>query len=176
MIYSALIKSFLVAKAIWIKIAVAVILAISVLAYVYSAGKDSERAEWLGKEAKFLTQQNAIKEAAKKRIEENQAKYDQILMGVINEHNKNIEERDSRIADLNSRGMRISAKNCAGSNRVRAKAKDSGQPDSAAAGGEIRLSSETARSLAEVAIDANEVVAKYNDLVKICSPLVEVVE
>ena len=176
MIYSALIKSFLTAKAIWIKIAIAVILAISILAYVYSAGKASERAEWLGKEAKFLSQQNAIKEAAKKRIEENQAKYDQILMEVINEHNKSIEERDSRIADLNSRGMRISSKNCAGSNRVRAKAKDSSQHDNPIAGGEIRLSDETTRGLAEVAIDANEVVAKYNDLVKICLPLVEVIE
>ena len=176
MIYSALIKSFLTAKAIWIKIAIAVILAISILAYVYGAGKDSERAEWLSKEAKFISQQNAIKEAAEKRIEEQQAKYDQILMGVINEHNKSIEERDGRIADLNSRGMRISAKNCTGSNRLPTKAKDSSQPDSAAGGGEIRLSDETTRGLAEVAIDANEVVGKYNALVKICSPLVEVVE
>ncbi|MBK7366272.1 MAG: hypothetical protein IPI97_15245 [Nitrosomonas sp.] len=174
--YLTVIKTFLTAKSAWIKYAAIAILTVMVLAYVYGAGKDSERSEWLGKEAKFLAQQNAIKEAAKKRIEENQAKYDQILMGVINEHNKSIEERDGRIADLNSRGMRISSKNCTGGNRLPTKAKDSGQPDSAAGGGEIRLSDETARGLAEVAIDANEVVEKYNALVKICSPLVEVVE
>ena len=174
--YLTVIKTFLTAKSAWIKYAAIAILTVMVLAYVYGAGKDSERAEWLSKEAKFISQQNAIKEAAEKRIEEQQAKYDQILMGVINEHNKSIEERDGRIADLNSRGMRISSKNCSGGNRLPAKAKDSSQPDSAAAGGEIRLSDETTRSLAEVAIDANEVVGKYNALVKICSPLVEVVE
>ena len=174
--YLTVIKTFLTAKSAWIKYAAIAILTVMVLAYVYGAGKDSERAEWLSKEAKFISQQNAIKEAAEKRIEEQQAKYDQILMGVINEHNKSIEERDGRIADLNSRGMRISSKNCSGGNRLPAKAKDSGQPDSAVDRGEIRLSDETTRSLAEVAIDANEVVGKYNALVKICSPLVEVVE
>jgi hypothetical protein len=176
MIYSALIKSFLVAKAVWIKIAIAVILAISILAYVYGAGKASERAEWLGKEAKFISQQNAIKEENSKRIEEQQAKYDQILLGVINDRNGQIEERDNRINQLVNNGLRINSKNCAGGNGVPTKTKDTGQPDSAAAGGEIRLPDETTRGLAEVAIDANEVVAKYNDLAKICSPLVEVVE
>ena len=178
MIYSALIKSFLTAKAIWIKIAIAVILAISILAYVYSAGKDSERAEWLGKEAKFLTQQNAIKEENSKRIREIREENDKILLGVINERSEWLQSKNDLIDKLvnDNDGMRISAKNCTGSNRLPTKAKDSSQPDSAAGGGEIRLSDETTRSLAEVAIDANEVVGKYNALVKICSPLVEVVE
>ena len=174
--YLSLIKGFLTAKSLWIKIALAVILSIAVLAYVYSAGKDSERSEWLGKEREFLAQQNAIKDAAKKRIEENQAKYDEILMGVINERNKSIEERDNRIAELNNRGLYISSKNCTGSNGVPTKTKDTGQPDSATGSGEIRLSNETTRSLAQVTEDAIDLVDRYNNLREICLPLVEVVE
>ena len=68
--YLSLIKGFLTAKSLWIKIALAVILSIAVLAYVYSAGKDSERSEWLDKEQEFLAQQSAIKEENSKRIKE----------------------------------------------------------------------------------------------------------
>jgi hypothetical protein len=174
--YLTVIKTFLTAKSSWIKYAAIAILTVMVLAYAYGAGKDSERAEWLGKEREFISRQNAIKDAAKKRIEENQAKYDEILMGVINEHNKSIEERDNRIADLNSRGLHISSKNCSGGNRLPTKTKNASQLDSAAAGGEIRLSESTTRGLAEVAADANEVVKKYNRLARACSPLVEVIE
>lgn len=174
--YLTIIKTFLTAKSAWIKYAAIAILTVMVLAYVYSAGKDSERAEWLGKEREFLTQQNAIKEAAKKRIEENQAKYDEILMGVINERNKSIEERDNRIAELNNRGLYISSKNCTSSNRVPTKTKDTIQSDSPAGSTEIRLSDETTRSLAQVTEDAMDLVDRYNNLRELCLPLVEVVE
>ena len=53
-----LIKTFLTAKALWIKIVVVVIMAIYVMAYVYNAGKQSERSEWLDKEQEFLAQQS----------------------------------------------------------------------------------------------------------------------
>jgi len=176
--YLTVIKTFLTAKSAWIKYAAIAILTVMVLAYVYGAGKASERAEWLGKEAKFLTQQNAIKEENSKRIREIREENDKILLGVINERSEWLQSKNDLIDKLvnDNNGMRISAKNCSGSNRLPTKAKDSGKPDSAAAGGEIRLSDETTRGLAEVAIDANEVVAKYNDLAKICSPLVEVIE
>jgi len=75
-----LIKTFLTAKSAWIKYAAIAILTVMVLAYVYNAGKQSERSEWLGKEREFLTRQNAIKEENDKRIRENQEKYDQILL------------------------------------------------------------------------------------------------
>lgn len=174
--YLSLIKGFLTAKSLWIKIALAVILSIAVLAYVYSAGKDSERAEWLGKEREFLAKQSAIKEENDKRIRENQEKYDQILLGVINDRNEQVAERDNRINQLVANGLRISSKNCTGSNRVSAKAKDSIEHDSPAGSAEIRLSDETTRSIAQVTEDAMDLVDRYNNLREICLPLVEVVE
>ena len=174
--YLSLIKGFLTAKSLWIKIALAVILSIAVLAYVYSAGKDSERAEWLGKEREFLAKQSAIKEENDKRIRENQEKYDQILLGVINDRNDQIEERDNRINQLINNGLRINSKNCTGSNGVSAKAKDTSQPDSTIGSGEIQLSESTTRGLAQVTEDAMDLVDRYNNLREICLPLVEVVE
>lgn len=174
--YLTVIKTFLTAKSAWIKYAAIVIFTVMVLAYVYSAGKDSERAEWLDKEQEFLARQNAIKEENSRRIEEQQAKYDQILLGVINDRNDQIEERDNRINQLVTNGLRISSKNCTGSNGVSTKAKDTGKHDSAVVGGEIRLSDETTRGLAQVTEDAMDLVDRYNNLRELCLPLVEVVE
>jgi len=174
--YLAVIKTFLAAKSAWIKYAAIAILTVMVLAYVYSAGKDSERAEWLGKEKEFISRQNAIKEENSKRIEDQQAKYDQILLGVINDRNEQIEERDNRINQLINNGLRISSKNFTGSNGVPTKTKDSSQPDIPAGSTEIRLSDETTRSLAQVTEDAMDLVDRYNNLRELCLPLVEVVE
>ena len=174
--YLTLIKSFLTAKAVWIKIAVAIILAVSVLAYVYNAGKHSERSEWLDMEQKFLAKQSAIKEENDKRIRESQEKYDQILLGVINDRNEQVAERDNRINQLVANGLRISSKNCTGSNGVSTKAKDTVQPDSAIGSGEIQPSESTTRGLAQVTEDAMDLVDRYNNLREICLPLVEVVE
>lgn len=174
--YLTVIKTFLTAKSAWIKYAAIAILTIMVLAYVYSVGKDSERAEWLDREVKFISQQNAIKEENSKRIEEQQAKYDQILLGVINDRNNQIEERDNRINQLVSNGLRINSKNCTGSNGVSTKAKDSSGHDSPTGSTEIRLSDETTRSLAQVTEDAMDLVDRYNNLRELCLPLVEVVE
>ena len=174
--YLSLIKGFLTAKSLWIKIALAVILSIAVLAYVYSAGKDSERAEWLGKEREFLAKQSAIKEENDKRIRENQEKYDQILLGVINDRNEQVAERDNRINQLVANGLRINSKNCTGSNGVPTKTKDTGQPDSPSGSAEIRLSDETTRSLAQVTEDAMDIVDRYNNLRELCLTLVEVVK
>lgn len=174
--YLTLIKSFLTAKAVWIKIAIAIILAVSVFAYVYSAGKDSERAEWLDKEREFISRQNEIKEENSKRIKERQAEYDKILLGVINDRNNQIEERDNRINQLVANGLRISSKNCTGSNGVSAKAKDTSQPDSTIGSGEIQLSESTTRGLAQVTEDAMDLVDRYNNLRELCLPLVEVIE
>lgn len=174
--YLTLIKTFLTAKAAWIKYAVIAILTIMVLAYVYNAGKDSERAEWLDKEQKFLAQQNAIKQENDKRIDEQQAKYDQILLGVINDHNEQIKNRDDRINQLVTNGLRINSKSCANSNRLSLKTKDTVQHDSPVGSSEIRLPDSTTRGLAEVTDDAMDLVNKYNNLRELCLPLVEVVE
>lgn len=174
--YLTLIKSFLTAKAVWIKIAIAIILAVSVFAYVYSAGKDSERAEWLDKEREFISRQNEIKEENSKRIKERQAEYDKILLGVINDRNEQVAERDNRINQLVANGLRISSKNCTGSNGVSAKAKDTSQPDSTIGSGEIQLSESTTRGLAQVTKDAMDLVDRYNNLRELCLPLVEVIE
>lgn len=174
--YLTLIKTFLTAKSAWIKYVAIAILTVMVLAYVYNAGKQSERSEWLDMEQKFLAKQNAIKEENDKRIKENQEKYDQILLGVINDRNEQISERDNRINQLVANGLRISSKNCTGSNGVSAKAKDTSQPDSTIGSTEIRLSDETTRSLAQVTEDAMDLVDRYNNLREICLPLVEVVE
>lgn len=174
--YLTVIKTFLTAKAAWIKYAAIVIFTVMVLAYVYGAGKDSERAEWLDMEQKFLAKQSAIKEENDKRIRENQEKYDQILLGVINDRNEQVAERDNRINQLINNGLRISSKNCTGSNGVPPKTKDSSEHDSPAGSAEIRLSDETTRSLAQVTEDAMDLVDRYNNLREICLPLVEVVE
>lgn len=174
--YLTVIKTFLTAKSAWIKYAAIAILTVMVLAYVYNAGKQSERSEWLDLEQKFLAKQNAIKEENDKRIKENQEKYDQILLGVINDRNEQISERDNRINQLVANGLRISSKNCTGSNGVSAKAKDTSQPDSTIGSGEIQLSESTTRGLAQVTEDAMDLVDRYNNLRELCLPLVEVVE
>lgn len=174
--YLTVIKTFLIAKSAWIKYAAIAILTVMVLAYVYSAGKRSERSEWLDMEQKFLAKQSAIKEENDKRIRESQEKYDQILLGVINDRNEQVAERDNRINQLVANGLRISSKNCTGSNGVSTKAKDTVQPDSAIGSGEIQLSESTTRGLAQVTEDAMDLVDRYNNLREICLPLVEVVE
>lgn len=174
--YLTVIKTFLTAKSAWIKYAAVATLTVMVLAYVYNAGKRSERSEWLDMEQKFLAKQSAIKEENDKRIKENQEKYDQILLGVINDRNEQVAERDNRINQLVANGLRINSKNCSGGDRVPAKAKDTGQPDSSAGSGEVQLSESTARGLAQVTEDAMDLVDRYNNLREICLPLVEVVE
>lgn len=178
MIYSALIKSFLTAKSAWIKYAAIAILTVMVLAYVYSAGKDSERAEWLVKEKEFLARQNAIKEENSKRIREIREENDKLLLEVVNDRSEWLQIKNDLISRLinDNNGLRISSKNCTSSNRVPAKAKDTSRADISAGSGEVRLSDETARGLAEVAVDAMDLVDRYNNLRKICLPLVEVVE
>ena len=145
-----------------------------VLAYVYGAGKDSERAEWLNKEAKFLTQQNAIKEAAEKRVEEQQAKYNEILMGVINEHNKEKTELDNRIAVLSNQRMFINTKKCTGSGGLSTKTESPGQPDSSS--DRTELSGEDAENIRDDYATAQQLVNQYNDLRALCLPLVEVMQ
>lgn len=172
--YLSLIKGFLTAKSLWIKIALAVILSIAVLAYVYSAGKDSERAEWLGKEREFLTRQNAIKEDAKKRIEENQAKYDKILMGAFNNYEQERKNLNNRIDELSNQRMYITAAKSTSCNRVPSKAKDSSGVDSAP--NRVELSDEDGKNIRNDYGTAQELVEQYKALRNICLPLVEVVE
>ena len=176
MIYSALIKSFLTAKYAWIKYAAIAILTVMVLAYVYSAGKDSERSKWLDKEREFLVQQSAIKEENSKRIKEYQDKYDQILMEAFNNYEQERKNLNNRISELSNQRMYITAAKDSGCNRLPAKTKDSSEHDSTAGSAEIRLSDETTRSLAQVTEDAIDLVDRYNNLREICLPLVEVVE
>ena len=97
-------------------------------------------------------------------------------MGVINERNEQIASRDNRINQLVANGLRISSKNCASSNGMPAKAKDTSKHDSAVGSGEIQLSESTTRSLAQVTEDAMDLVDRYNNLREICLPLVEVVD
>ena len=172
--YLTLIKTFLTAKKTWLKIAAIAILTATCLAYVYSAGKDSERAEWLNKEAKFLTQQNAIKEAAEKRVEEQQAKYNEILMGVINEHNKEKTELDNRIAVLSNQRMFINTKKCTGSGGVSTKTESASQLDSTTDRAELSVSD--AENVRNDYATAQQLVNQYNDLRALCLPLVEVVQ
>lgn len=172
--YFTLIKSFLTAKSAWIKYAAIAILTVMVLAYVYSAGKDSERAEWLSKEAKFLTQQSAIKEAAKKRIEENQAKYDEILMGAFNNYEQERKNLNNRIDELSNQRMYITAAKSTSRNRVSSKAKDSSSVDSAA--DRVELSGQDGKNIRDDYGTAQELVMQYERLREVCLPLVEVVQ
>ena len=172
--YFTLIKSFLTAKSAWIKYAAIAILTVMVLAYVYSAGKDSERSEWLSKEREFLTQQNAIKEAAKKRIEENQAKYDEILMGAFNNYEQERKNLNNRIDELSNQRMYITAAKSTSRNRVSSKAKDSSSVDSAA--DRVELSGQDGKNIRDDYGTAQELVMQYERLREVCLPLVEVVQ
>ena len=172
--YLSLIKGFLTAKSLWIKIALAVILSIAVLAYVYSAGKDSERAEWLVKEKEFLAQQNAIKEENSKRIKEYQDKYDQILMGAFNNYEQERKNLNNRISELSNQRMYITASKDSGCNRLPTKAKDSGGIDSAT--DRVELSRENAENIRDDYGTAQRLVEQYKALRNICLPLVEVVD
>lgn len=167
-------KSFFAAKSAWIKYVAIAILTVMVLAYVYSAGKDSERAEWLGKEREFLMQQNAIKEDAKKRIEENQAKYDKILMGAFNNYEQERKNLNNRISELSNQRMYITAAKSSSCDRVPVKTKDSIGIDSSA--GRVELSAEDGKNIRNDYGTAQELVEQYKALRNICLPLVEVVE
>lgn len=169
-----LIKAFVVAKSAWIKYTIVIILAVSVLAYVYGAGKDSERAEWLDKEREFLTRQNAIKEENSKRIKEYQAKYDEILMGAFNNYEQERKNLNNRIDELNNKRMYVTAAKNSGCNRLPAKTKDSSGVDSPP--NRIELSDEDGKNIRNDYGTAQELVEQYKALRNICLPLVEVVE
>jgi len=169
-----LIKAFVTAKSAWIKYAIVIILAVSVLAYVYAAGKDSERAEWLDKEREFLTRQSAIKEENSKRIKEYQDKYDQILMEAFNNYEQERKNLNNRISDLSNQRMYITASKSTGCNRLPAKAKDSGGIDSSTS--RVELSGADGKNIRDDYGTAQELVMQYERLRAICLPLVEVVE
>ena len=169
-----LIKAFVAAKSAWIKYAIVIILAVSVLAYVYGAGKDSERAEWLDKEREFLAKQNAIKEENYKRIKEYQDKYDQILMEAFNNYEQERKNLNNRIDELNNKRMYVTAAKNSGCNRLPAKTKDSGGVDSPP--NRIELSDEDGKNIRNDYGTAQRLVLQYEELRAICLPLVDVVE
>lgn len=172
--YLTVIKTFLTAKSAWIKYAAIAILTVMVLAYVYSAGKDSERSEWLGKEREFLAQQNAIKEENSKRIKEYQDKYDQILMEAFNNYEQERKNLNNRISELSNQRMYITAAKDSGCNRLPAKTKDSSGVDSAP--NRVELSDEDGKNIRNDYGTAQELVMQYERLRAICLPLVEVIE
>lgn len=172
--YLALIKGFLIAKKAWIKYALIAILTVSVLAYVYGAGKRSERSEWLEQEQEFLAKQSAIKEENDKRIKENREKYDQILLGVISNYEKEQKELNDRIAELSNKRMYITAAKSSGCNGVPTKTESPGQPDSSS--DRTELSAEDAENIRDDYATAQQLVNQYNDLRALCLPLVEVVQ
>ena len=172
--YLTVIKTFLTAKSAWIKYAAIAILTVMVLAYVYSAGKDSERAEWLGKEQEFLGQQSAIKEENSKRIKEYQDKYDQILMEAFNNYEQERKNLNNRISELSNQRMYITAAKDSGCNRLPAKTKDSRGVDSSP--NRVELSDEDGKNIRNDYGTAQELVEQYKALRNICLPLVEVVE
>lgn len=172
--YLTVIKTFLTAKSAWIKYAAIAILTVMVLAYVYSAGKDSERAEWLDKEQEFLAQQSAIKEENSKRIKEYQDKYDQILMEAFNNYEQERKNLNNRIDELSNQRMYITASKNTSCNRLSAKTKDSSGVDSAP--NRVELSDEDGKNIRNDYGTAQELVMQYERLREVCLPLVEVVE
>ena len=172
--YLALIKGFLIAKKAWIKYALIAILTVSVLAYVYGAGKRSERSEWLEQEQEFLAKQSAIKEENDKRIKENREKYDQILLGVISNYEKEQKELNDRIAELSNKRMYITAAKSSGCNGVPTETQSTGEPDSPA--DRVELSGKNAEDIRNDYGTAQRLVEQYENLRAVCLPLVEVVE
>lgn len=169
-----LIKAFVAAKSAWIKYTIVIILAVSVLAYVYDAGKRSERSEWLDKESEFLARQNAIKEENSKRIKEYQAKYDEIMMGAFNNYEQERKNLNNRISELSNQRMYITASKDSGCNRLPAKTKDSSGIDSSA--GRVELSDEDGKNIRDDYGTAQRLVMQYEALRNICLPLIEVIE
>ena len=172
--YLALIKGFLIAKKEWIKYALIAILTVSVLAYVYSAGKHSERSEWLEQEQEFLAKQSAIKEENDKRIKENRENYDRILLGVISNHEKEQKNLNDRIAELSNKRLYITAAKNSGCDRVPTETKSTGEFDSPP--DRIELSRKDGENIRNDYGTAQRLVEQYENLRAVCLPLVEVVE
>lgn len=172
--YLTLIKTFLIAKKTWIKIAAIAILTAACLAYVYNTGKESERSVWQEKEAKFLVKQEAIKKLHLEAIERQQNEYEKILLGVINEHEKERTDLDNRIAELSTQRMYINTKKCTGSVGLSTKTESASQLDSAT--DRTELSESDAEDIRDDYATAQQLVNQYNDLRALCLPLVEVVQ
>ena len=172
--YLTLIKTFLTAKKTWLKIAAIAILTIVCLAYVYNAGKESERSVWQEKESKFLAKQEAIKKLHLEAIERQQNEYEKILLGVINEYEKERTDLDNRIAELSTQRMYVNTKKCTGSGGVSTKTKDIGQLDSTT--DRTELFESDAENIRNDYATAQQLVNQYNDLRALCLPLVEVAQ
>lgn len=172
--YSTLIKTFLTAKQVWLKIAAIAILTVACLAYVYNAGKESERSEWLKKESVFMAKQEAIKKQHLEAIERQQNEYEKILLGVINEHEKERTDLDNRLTELSAQRMFVNTKKCAGSSGLSAKTESAIQSNSTTDRAE--LSGQDAENVRNDYATAQQLVNQYNDLRALCLPLVEVVQ
>lgn len=172
--YLTVIKTFLTAKSAWIKYAAIAILTVMVLAYVYNAGKESERSVWQEKESKFLAKQEAIKKLHLEAIERQQNEYEKILLGVINEYEKERTDLDNRIAELSTQRMYVNTKKCTSSGGLSTKTESPGQPDSSS--DRTELSAEDAENIRDDYATAQQLVNQYNDLRALCLPLVEVAQ
>ena len=125
------------------------------------------------KEREFLAKQSAIKEENDKRIRENQEKYDQILLGVISNYEKN---RKSLMIVLLS--LAISA--CTSQpQKFRLqwsvhRNQSTSEPDSPA--DRVELSGKNAEDIRNDYGTAQRLVEQYENLRAVCLLLVEVVE
>ncbi len=171
--YLLIIKTFLTAKAIWLKIGAAIIMAVSVMLYCYNAGKDVERGVWQKRESNLLADIAKANEEADKRVEEQHKKHEEILIKVMGEHNEAVQNLNSDIDKFKRDGLRYKGKvsRCAVPSAREAKSTSVLAEEI-----EHELPAGITERISRVGEHAQLRQAERNELIDICSQYVEVIE
>ncbi len=171
--YLLIVKTFLIAKAIWFKIGAAIILSVSVMLYCYNAGKDVERGVWEKREYNLLADIEKANKEADKRIEEQHKKHEEILIKVMGEHNETVQNLNNDIDNFKRDGLRYKRKVSRCSPASAGKAESS---SILAEEIEYELPARITERISEIGEHAQLKQAERNELIDICSQYVEVAE
>ena len=170
--YLTLIKTFLTANKIWLKIAAIAILTVMCLAYVYNAGKESERSVWQEKESDFLASIRSLEDEYKERAEDQQKKHEQILLNVMSDHNEKIQTLNDDVDKFKRDGLRYKSKASSCSNARTGEAESSSL---LAQENEYELPARITERLSEIGEHAIMVQQNRNELIDICSQYVQAI-
>lgn len=171
--YLLIVKTFLTAKAIWLKIGAAIIMAVSVMLYCYNAGKDVERGIWQKRESNLLADIAKANEEADKRVDEQHKKHEEILIKVMGEHNETVQNLNSDIDNFKRDGLRYKAKVSRCTVSTTGETKSTGVSNEEV---EYKLPARITERISRVGEHAQLKQAERNELIDICSQYVEVIE
>lgn len=171
--YLLIIKTFLTAKAIWLKIVAAIIMAVAVMLYCYNAGKDVERGIWQKRESNLLADIEKANKEADERVDEQHRKHEEILIKVMGEHNETVQNLNNDIDNFKRVGLRFKGK------VSRCSPASAGKAESTsilAEEIEYELPAGITESLSRIGKHAQLKQAERNELIDICSQYVEAAE